>query len=105
MIYGGLYLKEGNIRFYEISSKKLIKDMVHETISNNKYIMINPIVINNYLLLGNRGKKIDVINCDNREFIEPIKIEHDYIMISFFDSKLALKIGLYLLLYIQKLIS
>ena len=57
--------------------------MVHETVNENKYLMISPIVINNYLLLGNRGKKIDVINCDNREFIEPIKIEHDYIMISF----------------------
>ena len=64
MIYGGEYLKERHIRFYKISTMKLIKDMLHETINQNKYLMINPIVINNSLLMGNIGKKIFIINSD-----------------------------------------
>ena len=43
---------------------KLIKDRLYETINQNKYLMINPIVINNYLLMGNIGKKIFIINSD-----------------------------------------
>ena len=64
MIYGREYLKGRYIRFYKISSIKLIKDMLHETINQNKYLIINPIVINNYLLMEIIGKKMDVINCD-----------------------------------------
>lgn len=48
---------------------KLIKDKLHEAINHNKYLMINQIVINTYLLVGNIGKKIDVINCDGTSII------------------------------------